>query len=102
MDTDDITNMAYQTLILADEATDILKCKLGILCGKCPTEDEYLTRVLEYVAALAREPEEFLDYWGLLDVTDVPEFIEKLDRIRQHVDATLQMPYVKWDKPAFP
>ena len=76
MDTDDLTEMAYQTIILADAATDVLKCELGILSGKCQTEDEYLVRVQEYLAALSKEPEEFLDYWGLLDKTDVQSFIE--------------------------
>jgi hypothetical protein len=92
LDTDDLTEMAYQTLILADEATDILKCELGILCGKCQTEDEYLARVLGYLAVLSKEPEEFLDYWGLLDETDVPVFVDKLDKLRQYVEATLYTP----------
>jgi hypothetical protein len=102
MDTDELTEMAYQTIILADEATDVLKCELGILCGKCRTEDEYLAHVLEYVAALSNKPEEFLDYWGLLEDTDVRTFGEKLEKLRQHVEATLQMPYVKRGKPALP
>jgi hypothetical protein len=101
MDTDDLTEMAYQTIILADEATDVLKCELGILSGKYQTEDEYLARVLEYVAALSKEPEEFLDYWGLLDETHLPAFVGKLDKLRRHVEATLHTPYPKRGKPAF-
>ncbi len=101
MDTDDLTEMAYQTLILADDASDILKCELGILCGKCQTEDEYLTRVLEYVSALSKEPETFLDYWGLHDKADVPAFVGKLDMLRRHVETSLQTPYGKRGKSAF-
>lgn len=101
MDTDDLTEMAYQTIILADEATDVLTCEFGILCGKCRTEDEYLAHVLEYVAALSKEPEDFLDYRGLLDVTDVQSFIEKLDTLRRHIETTLKTPYLERDRPAF-
>lgn len=101
MDTDELTEMAYQTIILADEATDVLKCELGILSGKCLTEDEYLAQGLDYVAALSKEPEEFLDSWGLLDDTDVRTFVEKLDRLRQHVEVTLDTPYQNRGKPAF-
>lgn len=101
MDTNYLTEMAYQTIILADEATDVLKCKLGILCGKCRTEDEYLAHVLEYVATLSKEPEDFLDYWGLLDVTDVQSFIEKLDTLRRHIETTLKTSYLERGRPAF-
>jgi hypothetical protein len=94
--------MAYRTIILADDASDILKCEFGVLCGKCRTEDEYLAHVLEYVAALSKEPEDFLDYWGLLDDTDVRTFVAKLDIVRRHVDTTLQTPHEKRGKPAFP
>jgi len=102
LDTDDLTKMAYRTIILADETTDILKCELGVLCGKCRTEDEYLSMTLEYLAELDEEPEEYLDSWGLLDDTDVRTFVDKLDNLRQHVDITLQTPYEKRGKPAFP
>lgn len=63
MDTDNLTEMAYQSIILADDATDVLKCELGVLCGRFKSEDEYLKRVLEYLAKLAEEPEDYLDAW---------------------------------------
>jgi hypothetical protein len=46
MDTDNLTDMAYQTIILANEATDVLKCELGVLCGKFKSENEYLNDFL--------------------------------------------------------
>jgi hypothetical protein len=36
LDTDDLTEMAYRTIILADEATDVLKCELGIALREVP------------------------------------------------------------------
>ena len=101
MDTDDLTEMAYQTIVLAYEATDILECELGILCGKCQTEDDYLTRVLEYVTALSMKPEEYLDYWGLLGDTEGATFVGKLDKLRRHVETTLTTPYPKRGVSAF-
>jgi hypothetical protein len=101
MDTDNLTDMAYQTIILANDATDVLKCELGVLCGKFKSEDEYLIDVLEYLAELAEEPEDYLDAWGLHDVTDVSTFVEQLDKLRLHVQTTLKTPYPKRGAPGF-
>lgn len=60
MDTDNLTEMAYRTIIIADDAADTLKCELGVLCGRFKTEDEYLTGVLDYLAELAKAPEVYL------------------------------------------
>ena len=102
MDTDNLTKMAYRTIILADEATDILKCELGTLCGKFESEDEYLRGILEYLDELAEEPADYLDSWGLLDDTDVSVFNGKIDSLRRHAEITLETPYGKRGKPAFP
>jgi hypothetical protein len=101
LDTDDLTKMAYQTIILANKATDILKCKLGVLCGKFSSEDEYLSGVLACLAELTEDPEEYLDSWGLLGKTDVPTFVAKLDALRRHVENTLKTPYMERGRPAF-
>lgn len=101
MDTDNLTEMAYRTIILADDATDILKCQLGVFCGKFKNEDDYLRGVLKYLAKLAEKPEEYLDFWGLLDETDVSVFVGKLNTLRRHVEITLETPYGKRGKPAF-
>jgi len=91
----------YKQNCFSDNAADTLKCELGILCGRFKTEDEYLTAVLEYLAELAEAPGEYLDYWGRLDDTDIPEFVDRLDRLRQHVETTIKTPYPERGKPAF-
>lgn len=93
--------MAYQAVVRADEATDVLKCELGVLCGRFETEDEFLAGVLKYLAKLADAPEEYLDCWGLLDDTDPSAFAGKLDAVRRHVEATLRTPYAERGKPPF-
>ena len=91
MDTDDLTEMADRTIILANEATDVLKCELGVLCGRFETEDEFLAGVLEYLAKLAGAPEEYLDYWGLRDDAGVSAFAGKLDAVRRHPQAAVRI-----------
>lgn len=97
MDTDNLTEMAF----LANDATDTLTCELGALCGRFKTEDECLTGVLEYLADLAEAPEEYLDFWGLLDDADVTAFAGKIDKLRQHVETTIRTPYPERGAPPF-
>lgn len=46
MDTDDLTSMAYQCILYASEATDVIKAEFGAACSEFKTEDEYLLGLL--------------------------------------------------------
>lgn len=92
MDTDDLTRMAYDCLIYANDATDVLKSELGAAAGKFRTEDEYLAAILDHVTAIEEDPENYLDWWNLLDQTDIGSFKKKIQRLRKHIHATMQTP----------
>jgi len=42
MDTDDLTQMAYESIIIADEITDFLKCDLCVRSKDYNDENAYL------------------------------------------------------------
>ena len=42
MDTDDLTKMAYESIIIANEITDFLKCDLGVRSKDYKDENAYL------------------------------------------------------------
>jgi len=75
MDTDQLTEMAYGCLRLADDASDCLKTEFGAACSKFRDEDEYLERILAYVLEIEAEPESFLDEWEKLRV--LREYIQR-------------------------
>ena len=90
MDTDDLTSMAYQCILYASEATDVLKAEFGAACSEFKTEDEYLLGLLKYIRGIERDPRAYLDDWNLLDDIDVKIFRMKLRNIREHLQKTLE------------
>ena len=98
MDTDELTEMAYGCLRLADEAHDCLKTELGAACSEFRTEDEYLAGMLEYVNEIEHDPESFLDYWNL---GDLPAFKQKIRALREYIEKTIATPIEQRGKPAF-
>jgi hypothetical protein len=56
MDTNDLTDMAYACIGLADEAVDVLKSEIGAGCSHYSSEDAYLKGVLAYIRDIEDEP----------------------------------------------
>ena len=92
MDTDELTQMAYQCIILADEATDVLKIELGALCSRYRSEDDYLSGILEHVSEIEDDPRDYLDWWSLLEQTNLRTFKQKLKLLREHIEKTMATP----------
>ncbi|RPJ03870.1 MAG: hypothetical protein EHM36_11640 [Deltaproteobacteria bacterium] len=98
MDTDYLTQMAYQCIIYADDATDVLKSELGAACSNYRTEDEYLNGILQHVKRIEKRPQDYLDERNLLDETDIKVFKQKIKTLREHIDKTLATPIGKRGK----
>ena len=92
MDTDYLTPMAYECILCANDATDVLKSELGAMCSEFGTEDEYLNGILGYVKKVGKDIEGYLDYWNLLDQTDIKVFIKKIKILKRHIEKTLTTP----------
>jgi hypothetical protein len=92
MDTDYLSRMAYDCLIYADDANDVLKSELGAACREFNTEDEYLAAILDHVVEIEEGPEDYLDWWNLLDQTDIRAFKKNIQRLREHIQKTLKTP----------
>jgi len=84
--------MAYDCILLANEAIDVLKSELGAACGKYRTEDEYLKGILKDVRAIEKDPRGYLDDWNLLEETDIRPFKKKVKILREHIEKTIGTP----------
>jgi hypothetical protein len=49
MDTDDLSELAYESIIIANEITDFLKTDLGVRNKDYKDEDSYLSGILIFV-----------------------------------------------------
>ena len=93
--------MAYDCIRLADDATDVLKSEIGAACSQYRSEDEYLQGILADVKEIEEDPEEYLDWWNLLEQTDIPEFISKIRVLRQHIEKVIKTPIAERGEPEF-
>ncbi|MCK5861859.1 MAG: hypothetical protein KAH38_05205 [Candidatus Hydrogenedentes bacterium] len=67
MDTDELSQEAYEILCLARVVCDPLCPELGVMAGQCRDENEWLESVLILCQELLIEPGEYLDEWGFAD-----------------------------------
>ena len=99
MDTDYLSEMDYDCIRLAMDATDVLRIELGAACGQYRTEDEYLKGILKDVRAIERDPRKYLDWWNLLEETDIRTFKKKVKALRDHIEKTIATPLKERGKP---
>jgi len=65
MDTDDLTEMAYDIIVRAAQLSDTLKADLGARSLRYESEDDWLRGVLEFLQRIVAAPDDYVDYWNL-------------------------------------
>jgi hypothetical protein len=101
MDTDDLTPMAYETIIKAEEVLDVLKTEIGASASDKKSEDDFLRGVRAHLRGVLRSAREYLDDWDYLDSVDIRSFRKGVKEILAYVDQTLSTPYDQRGTPPF-
>lgn len=88
MDTDDLTDKAYGIIVHAAQVCDTLKTELGALSYNCENENAWLEKVQARLNAIAKDSDEFVEYWNLeeeegIDASQMKRIVKKLS---QNVD----------------
>jgi hypothetical protein len=99
MDTDDLTPMAYNCIILADEVSDVLKSELGAACSDFADEDQYLNGILAIVKEIEIDLQDYLDAWNLAEETNVELFERRVVILREHIEGTIKTPIKERGEP---
>jgi len=92
MDTDDLTPMAYESIIIANWITDFLKCDIGVRSKDYKDENAYLKGILKFIRKVKNAPENYLDYWDLLEELDLDSFEKELEYLEKHILKTIKTP----------
>ena len=92
MDTDDLTEMAYASIIIANGITDFLKCDLGVRSENYKDEDAYLEGILKFVRKIKDSPESYLDYWNLWEKLEIGVFTKGIEELERHIKKTIETP----------
>ncbi len=100
MDTNDLTPMAYEVIIRAEDVLDVLRSEIGASAAGKMSEDEFLLGVQRQLRALLRSASSYLDDWGYLDEVEIKAFRAGVKNLLGFVEQTLGTPYderQKWD-----
>jgi len=101
MDTDDLTPMAYETIIKAEEVLDVLRSEIGASASDKKSEDDFLRGVRAHLRGILRSAREYLDSWNYLDSVDIRSFRKGVKEILDYVEQTLATPYEQRGSPPF-
>jgi hypothetical protein len=101
MDTDDLTPMAYETIIRAQDVLDVLRSEIGASASDKKSEDDFLRGVRAHLRGILRSAREYLDSWNYLDSVDIRSFRKGVKEILAYVEQTLATPYEQRGAPPF-
>jgi len=89
MDTDDLTKMAYHSIVIAACLNDFLKSELGAEARHHKTEDEYLNAILKKVKEIKKNIKGYLEGWDLLDDVNISSFKKNITLLQKHIECTI-------------
>lgn len=97
MDTDDLTEMAWDVIVRAAHVSDTLKAELGAMASLFNTEDEWLRGVRALLLEIFEDPAEYVDSWDLENAEAVTAtMIDSIAaELRDRVDSVLSTPMNK-------
>ena len=92
MDTDDLSEMAYEILRIAEHANHILTLELAVLSRHFRSEDEYLAAVRRRIHNIREGAADFVESWGIQDEISTAQLCTVLSAIDNHILKTLDTP----------
>ncbi len=91
MDTDDLTDKAYQMIVIAGDISDYLRCDIGIRSKDYVNEDDYLAGMLSFLKKIAKHSQEYLEYWALFDIDPI-HFETRVRDLTSYISKIIEMP----------
>ena len=92
MDTNDLTEKAYEILKLSEDINHLITVHIGAMCSRFQQEDDFLNAVTEFIQAIKDEPEDFIEDWGIEDEIDASSLIFSLSKLKAYVEETIKTP----------
>jgi hypothetical protein len=101
MDTDDLTEMAYEIITRADDVLDALRTEIGASAIKMKTEDDFLRGVEARLRKILKSPKSYLDTWNYSEKIEITDFQKRLSELISFVNEVLATPYSQRGETAF-
>ena len=91
MDTDELSEEAYEILRMAQQINEFLWVELGAASKRYKSEEEYLSGMLLLINRMKDDSERFQDRWLLEDPIDE----ESLLLLERYIHRVQKIPYLK-------
>ena len=91
MDTDDLTDMAYRTLIMAESINHIITVEIGAISNCYEDEDSYLKGILKHIRGINKSTDNYIKYWNLEDDITSEQLRAGINNIERHILNTLSI-----------
>jgi hypothetical protein len=101
MDTDELTEMAYECLRIAESTCHYLTLEFGAMSNNLNNEDDYLKGVLKRVKNIKKNPLEFIEYWDLEAELSERSLNSCLNDLEKHIQKVLETPIQDRGRTAF-
>ena len=91
MDTNDLTEKAYEILTIAEEVDHIVTVNFGVICSRLKNEDEFLQVALEYVQSIIGNPKDYIENWGLDENLEYGDFAQSMINLKDLILSIMQV-----------
>ena len=92
MDTDDLSSMAYNSLLIAEQITHSFTIDLGAMSSQFNDEDLYLHNMLKLVRQTKDHPLQYIQYWDLASELSAEALRNGMTKLEEHLLKTLATP----------
>ena len=93
MDTDDLSNEAYEGIILeAEKFNHDLTLRFGVLAKDCEDEEDYFKQAVELIDELRKVDEDELEWIFFGQVPDKKYLYSTLDKITNNIEQVKRIP----------
>ena len=93
MDTDELSNEAYEGIILeAEKFNHDLTLRFGVLAKDCEDEEDYFKQAVELIDELRKVDEDELEWIFFGQVPDKKSLYSTLDKITNNIEQVKRIP----------
>ena len=92
MDTNDLTEKAYEILIIAESVNHLITVFIGASASRYSDENEFLYGILKLLSQIKEDPENFIDDWGIAEEIDWQTLNAGLIRIEEYTQEVINTP----------
>ena len=92
MDTNDLTEKAYEILKISEDIDHIITVHIGAMCSRFDQENDFLIGVKKYIQEIVDNPEDFIEEWGIEEEINPNSLTSSMQKLKSYVGEIMDIP----------